>query len=437
MQYLRLKFIFSFLVLFGAGAIVVFLYLATAALPLIQNEKPAPYMMHRLEQLITPHKTSIIKGLPIIVHLNQSDLNALTQSANLLSKNWNFRFDIVEGGIIAVFSLTLLNKPFSRYCNLIIDTDIRIQKPSVFIKIHQLRIGQINLPSILLKRFNEISYGFVNEYFPLASLIELIEQLKIKNEQIYLKGKLTKPSIYQLAGFVQEGRHLSKEELSLVKTAYQAISDFLGQQPDRNKYHLNDIVRMSYQKINTYHQKKVSPIKANQMAMMAVGLALGNQVTASLLDPAINFKALYQQIEKQSQKIEIYNRHDLTKHFIFSINHTFRFGEELANAMGIDKEISDFKGSGFSFSDLLADRTGIIFAKHLTSDSDFAAKILKRFSSGYRLESLLPNPTVYPDNLATWEFNRKYKHINSPEYLQLIQQIDTIILSNINGIKQN
>ncbi|MBK8629860.1 MAG: hypothetical protein IPN84_06545 [Sphingomonadales bacterium] len=110
--------------------------------------------------------------------------------------------------------------------------------------------------------------------------------------------------------------------------------------------------------------------------------------------------------------LTLQGREDLAHHWLLSASLTARFGAHLSNALGFWKELSDSapKGSGFSFVDLAADCSGMMWGARLVTAETAAgaARALKQVSA----DTLLPPQALSLDEgLSEAEFNRRYGSI--------------------------
>jgi hypothetical protein len=100
-------------------------------------------------------------------------------------------------------------------------------------------------------------------------------------------------------------------------------------------------------------------------------------------------------------------------------------GEPLANALGLYKEIEDARGgSGFSFADLAADRSGTRFGHLATRAADSARQVQSVVAAALVDEHLMPNPWDLPEGLDQAAFARRYRDTSSPAYRAMIDDID-------------
>jgi uncharacterized protein YfiM (DUF2279 family) len=119
------------------------------------------------------------------------------------------------------------------------------------------------------------------------------------------------------------------------------------------------------------------------------------------------------------------SRHDLAQHFTVSAVVSAFSGTAIANAVGLYKEMDDVRrASGFSFSDLAADRAGTLFGEMATTSSESAWRLQGRLASGLIEDDIMPAVVGLPDNLTRAEFTRRYGDVGSPAYTGLLDEID-------------
>jgi uncharacterized protein YfiM (DUF2279 family) len=117
-------------------------------------------------------------------------------------------------------------------------------------------------------------------------------------------------------------------------------------------------------------------------------------------------------------------RHDLAQHFTVSAVVSAFAGTAIANAVGLSKEMDDLRRtSGFSFSDLAADRAGTLLGEMATGSAESARRLQAQLSS-LNEDDFMPAVAGLPDNLTPAEFTRRYGDVGSPAYTRLIDEID-------------
>lgn len=121
-------------------------------------------------------------------------------------------------------------------------------------------------------------------------------------------------------------------------------------------------------------------------------------------------------------------REDLAKHWTLSAALTATLGGQVARSMGAWKELADSArgGSGFSFVDLAADRSGERFAMAAV-DPSLASAVSTRLGAVTQAQLLPAELLSKPEGLDQAAFERDYSAIDSPEYKQAIRAIDAVL----------
>lgn len=115
-------------------------------------------------------------------------------------------------------------------------------------------------------------------------------------------------------------------------------------------------------------------------------------------------------------------REDLAQHFTISAALAAWAGEPLANAIGLDKEVSDSRsGSGFSFVDLAADRAGTRLGELAVRDPE---RLAAAVSAGLLDTSLLPPIDGLPESMMASEFERRFGGVDAPAYKRMVDEVE-------------
>ena len=141
-------------------------------------------------------------------------------------------------------------------------------------------------------------------------------------------------------------------------------------------------------------------IKENQAGIFALGILLGHPRIEEILGlagagdgrPAARHALI---------RIVLRGRSDWTRHFCVSAVLAVLSDEAVSGAAGLLKEEldGDTGGSGFSFSDLLADRAGTTFAIQATRDEASARAMQERLAGGFRIDEFFPPAADLPEGI--------------------------------------
>ncbi len=123
-------------------------------------------------------------------------------------------------------------------------------------------------------------------------------------------------------------------------------------------------------------------------------------------------------------KTTLGGRVDLRQHFTISAGLEAAGDSSIAFAIGEFKELLDSNrgGSGFSFDDLAADRSGIRFAEtFMRASSDQRSRMIGKMAIE---KAVFPRIDDLPSGLSEQQFKSRFRDVNSPAYQALLKEID-------------
>ncbi|MGB0722366.1 MAG: hypothetical protein ACPGU7_08210 [Gammaproteobacteria bacterium] len=159
------------------------------------------------------------------------------------------------------------------------------------------------------------------------------------------------------------------------------------------------------------------PAAENRAALATLAFYVNGMAIAPLL--GVEEPDLYR---ARPMELMLQGRADFAQHFTISAALAATGGSALADAVGLFKEVDDSKGgSGFSFTDLAADRAGVRFAEVAMGDK--AAAVQRMVIDGD--ESVyMPRARDLPEFMDANEFQARYGGIDSPRYNQVVEDIE-------------
>lgn len=167
-----------------------------------------------------------------------------------------------------------------------------------------------------------------------------------------------------------------------------------------------------------------SAVDENRAALIALTLYVNGWNPATLVPDAREWPRAVR------RSVRLTGRRDLAQHFIVSATLAAAAGTPVAAAAGVYKELSDARdGSGFSFSDLAADRAGERFGALATQSIESAREIQRRTRARLRDADVMPSPAGLADNLSDAEFTRRFGSVGSPAYNSVVEDITRRILA--------
>lgn len=167
-----------------------------------------------------------------------------------------------------------------------------------------------------------------------------------------------------------------------------------------------------------------SAVEANQAAILALGVILGEQRVAEVAKRKIDLNHV-KEMKAIRKRVTLEGRKDLVRHFWVSAALTVLSDESRSMTVGITKELMDSNpgGSGFSFVDLVADQAGTSFAVMATRNEEQAKAAQLRIRGGAKNSDFFPNIEGLPEGISKDEFEKDYGGLGGAKTKQFVDEI--------------
>ncbi len=414
-----LKFIFVLCFLLGVtlGAVTVSLLDPVAIVP--ERGALNTSELQRIKRLVNQHSPLRHEdGASASSTISEDDLNLVIAYA-LQSRNYRLAGRVSSAvklqqqtGTLKI-SLHLPDNPIGSYVNFEINISSSDDSTSLLtaesIQLGWLKAGP-RMSQMIMSRLHE---SLLKQYREYAEIRETIRSVSIQPG--LLKMEYTWE---QGAAQVMKARLGSMVISAELKQALLVYSDFLADYshtlPQRVK--LNAVLRGMFGHAYRHHEE-LSPVIENQAILISMAAFVMNRNIPHMLG---------EETRTQSSRRRIYlkGREDLARHFLISAAITSLANEQLAEVIGLEKEIYDAqRGSGFSFADLAADHAGIRFAQQAISSDLKAAKLQNYLSTSLTENNFMPNIQQMPEGLRAGDKNNIYQDPKSEAFRQKKQQI--------------
>jgi len=155
----------------------------------------------------------------------------------------------------------------------------------------------------------------------------------------------------------------------------------------------------------------------------ALLLVLGAWVNGRGMDKLVPQSQRHGQLKPYLLSLD--NRSDFGQHFLTSAALVSAGDTTLSDAIGLFKEIKDANdGSGFSFSDLAADRAGTRFGELATGSAKQARLVQKLIAAGVKETDIMPHVRDLPEYMGQSEFKRRFGGVGSSRYNKVRDEIE-------------
>jgi hypothetical protein len=167
------------------------------------------------------------------------------------------------------------------------------------------------------------------------------------------------------------------------------------------------------------------PVVENQAAILALGVLLGHPRIEEFLG-SVGVDSQDGATRQALSRVTIRQRADWTKHFCVSASIVIFSNVAVSDAAGLLKEELDAGrgGSGFSFGDLLADRSGATFARCATGSEAAARAMQDRLTQGFRVEEFFPPAEDLPEGIPDAQLQSQYGGVGGEGYRRVVEEIE-------------
>ncbi len=279
-------------------------------------------------------------------------------------------------------------------------------------EIKNLHIGKIAVADIYAGLLIEsaISHTRLNQY--LALIRKNLKEIKLHSHQLHIKYQ--RPTDSQ----VTAPPHPPQEPLAPIIDDHaldlyqQKLNTTLSQHDPDWLLSLSDVLQSLFQ-LAQQRSTTTTAIAENRLAIFVANRYVNDS-------PGSSNKQL-----PPKYPVYLYKRNDMAQHFMWSATLSALGGSQLAQIIGVEKELYDAKsGSGFSFIDLAADRAGMTFGDQATASPEQAMKIQQQMANIKHYQAFMPYVKDLPERLSSQAFKDQYQTVNSPKYLAVLQKID-------------
>ena len=392
-------------------SVVAGVYLAIDDVALISKDvRLTPAEVQRVKQLFEEHDPRTLKDGDIkTLTLTQRDLSlASNYLVNLMGRGGSV-VTLKKGYLAIQATIQLPTNPLGRYLNV----DVGVTQHSSLPHFKYLRLGHLVIPGWIADKGFQMG---LNTMYPqtgsrLAS--DLIHDVDFGDNRI----KVTYQWNSAITDLVRTTL-VSQEEQARLQAYYQRLHDVT--------------VSIGSTRTNVSLVQLMQPLFAlAQERSQSSDAVSENRAVIVMLSSYIHGRGLTRMIPEAEawpklvkHRVTLQGRKDFSQHFITSAALAMVGGNPLSNAIGLFKEVDDSRGgSGFSFTDLGADKAGTHFGERVTSPNS-ASSLQNRLAASLREDDVMPMVKDLPEGLAESEFLHQFGGLDSPRYNNMVAKID-------------
>lgn len=344
------------------------------------------------------------RGGSVTLRLSEHDATLLANA--LIDKIGEGQAEVrlEEGRALLTASLALPWGPEGSFANL----KLALVEGQPLPRIESARVAGLPIPSALIQRLAERGLTAVDR-------TQSFRKVDLKPAEAQVTYEWHPNLLEQIgSGLVDEA------DLPNVLRYQAHLQERVGKDP-RRRVALADLLETLLAK--AYKQPETAdPVAENRAVILALAAYVNGR---TVHDPD---SASEDESATKPRMVLLRRRQDLGQHFMTSAALVAQGDDTLSSLIGWYKEMSDANGgSGFSFVDMAANRSGIRFAKLATADRAQARHIQQLASKGLTEDDFMPSIEGLPEGMSRDVFQATYGSGPHPDYQRLIASIDRSI----------
>ncbi len=349
---------------------------------------------------------------PDVVHsiqLDEAELNRLLNYAVELHRVTGIAAELTPGTATLTATLAVPRNPFGRYLNLTAE----VAEVPGGVRIQGLQLGSLPLPGALADWTARLAHRWLRRDEAYAALADAFSQVSFDENQATLDYRWRPALLTQLERKSAELLIAPEDQARMLAYA-ERLDALLKPHARGSTVPLVHVMAPLF----AHAQGSGDAAGENRAALTALAAYLSSISLPKLLEGD------GRSIRRAPRVLlSLHGRRDFAEHFVISAALAVNGGSRLANAIGLIKEEEDAdKGSGFSFTDLAANRAGVRLGERAIGES--AAQVRQRLADARNDADLLPDFRDLPEFMPEAEFDRRFGPVGGPRYQKLIDRID-------------
>jgi hypothetical protein len=357
--------------------------------------------------------------------LSSAQLNRLvTWGLSIGSDGRKATVELGDPSVESACSIRLpLSDQESRYLNVRASGQLQYERGHFRVLRPRVAVGRIGVPSILVNVFVRGAIAAIENDRTAKPMLDAVQRVEVERDQLTITfGRMILPP-----GRISEAFNKMKpgnDVLPMTQAYVQRLLEISGQLPEGDAAFgvcVEEAFRMAAER-----SRDADPARENRACIYALATLLGHWRIQTFVGRVLPLDVSLESIRPFSN-VSVRGRTDWTKHFWVSAALALLTNQASSDAVGILKEELDAGtgGSGFSFGDLLADRSGTTFGLVATRDRASAQAMQHRLARGFVVDELIPFAADLPEDLTDAQLTERFGGVNGEGYNRIIREIET------------
>jgi hypothetical protein len=352
------------------------------------------------------------------VRATTQELNTLLKGAFGGVRQVASRVEASRFGIIgaATVELPLPPNPVGRYVNI----RTVIAPSDTGLEIARFAVGGLEIPPLLVEPALRLGLDRLVGEGKGREMLDSVKSVALAGDRITIAFRPPATLVDDIKTATMRGVAVS--DPATVRAYYQMIGRAIDDLPRRG-VSLVEVMRPVFQ-LAKERSSKGDPVRENEAAMLAIAMVFGD-VRFERFVGDVRTPADKKREADAFKRFRLDGRTDFVQHFTVSMGLTLTGGDIAANIIGELKEAEDSQSSsGFSFTDIGADRAGVQFARRAASSPAAARRVQEMMAAADSEQAFFPRFADLPEGMSEAVFRHRYGDVGSPGYRRVITEID-------------
>ena len=285
----------------------------------------------------------------------------------------------------------------------------------------RLRIGRIELPPQLALPAVQIAFDTVIGPGRGEEILNSVRSVAVSEKSVSVAYLPPSQQVTEeIKTAIQAVANIA--DASRVRVYYDGLVKLADNHPNLTPVSMAAYIRPIF-RYAASRSVKGDPVEENRAAILALAIYFRDPRFELLIGNVLTQKL--RERPPRTLHVRLQGRHDFVQHFIISAGLALAGGLDMVEVAGLFKELRDAtKSSGFSFTDLAANRAGGRFARGAVASREAATQFQTKLSAEIGEEDIFPRILDLPEGLTKAEFEYKFGDTNSQDYKELTAEID-------------
>ena len=296
------------------------------------------------------------------------------------------------------------------------------------LQLTSLQVGHLPIPSSLVSSLTaQVQQRYLEKqpaYREFMALLEYVEQVSLARDRLDLDFTWEPALLIQVRTQAQK-LFLTASDQTRIARHHRRLAETVGNVPDTVRaIPLSALLKPLFAEALRQSRSGADPVAENRALLVTIAAYVNQESIEQWLVPELA-AALPR---PYFIEVRIQQRQDLAQHVASSAAIAATAGIDVARILSSVKENYDARyRSGFSFSDLTANRAGMILGALATDSPEVALELQQRLANLTSDADYLPFLTSNRDGMTESDFSAQYRFENSADYQLRLQETDALL----------